>query len=150
MKKTQLLILLGTIVFCTSAAFAEITTETSEEKAAQFNGYDLAMKLSVNGKVISSPNIKTKVGETSTITQKREDEDEENFIEVTAIDSSILGNEGIMMTFVVGTIDEDGKRTILSKPQIFAKENIQSEITVEQGGGKENLSLSVLAKRDTL
>lgn len=139
MKKTTLLVLSGSIVFSALSAFAKTT---------QFNGYGLEMEVSKNGNLISVPQINTKVGETSTYTQKTDSE--ENFIEVTAIDGSILGNEGIMMTFVVGTIDKDGNRIITSKPQIFAKENTFSEVTVEQDSGKETLSLSVLAKRKTL
>lgn len=139
MTKAYLLAVLGVILLPAVWASA---------KAPAHNGYGLEMELSVNGKVITAPQINTKVGETSFVTQKTDTE--ENFIEVTAIDSSILGNEGIMMTFVVGTIDKDGNRIISSKPRIFAKENTHSEITVEQGDGKETLSLSVLAKRKVL
>ncbi len=112
------------------------------------NGYDLKLKLTMNGKIISSPHILTKAGEPATITQQTETQN--NFIEVTAIDESILGNDGIMMTFVVGTIDNEGQRTILSKPQVFAKENKKSEIMIEQGDTKDMLSLTVVAKRKTL
>lgn len=139
MNRTNLLVLLGTMIFSALSVNA---------KTRDFNGYGLEMELSMNGKVISAPQINTKVGETSLITQKTDSE--ENFIEVTAIDGSILGNEGIMMTFVVGTIDKDGNRTITSKPGLFAKENTHSEVTVEQEQGKETLSLSVLAKRKSL
>lgn len=139
MNKTNLLVLLGAMIF---------SALTVNAKTRDLNGYGLEMELSLNGKVISAPQINTKVGETSFITQKTDSE--ESFIEVTAIDGSILGNDGIMMTFVVGTIDKDGNRVITSKPQIFAKENTHSEVTVEQDGGKETLSLSVLAKRKSL
>ena len=139
MNKTILLVLLGTMIFSALSVNA---------KTRNLNGYGLEMELSLNGKVISAPQINTKVGATSFVTQKTDTE--ESFIEVTAIDGSILGNEGIMMTFVVGTIDKDGNRTITSKPGLFAKENTHSEVTVEQEQGKETLSLSVLAKRKTL
>ncbi len=139
MNKTNLLVLLGTMIFSALTVNAE---------TRNLNGYGLEMELSLNGKVISAPQINTKVGATSFFTQKTDTE--ESFIEVTAIDGSILGNEGIMMTFVVGTIDKDGNRIITSKPQIFAKENTHSEVTVEQEQGKEKLSLSVLAKRKAL
>lgn len=139
MNKTNILVLLGTMIF---------SALTVNAKTRNLNGYGLEMELSLNGKVISAPQINTKVGATSFVTQKTDTE--ESFIEVTAIDGSILGNEGIMMTFVVGTIDKDGNRVITSKPQIFAKENTYSEVTVEQEQGKEKLSLSVLAKRKAL
>lgn len=151
MIKAGVFVLLGAFVFCTSTSFAKTSTAKSVKKNADIaaiSGYDLKMELSLNGKIISSPQILAKAGETATITQKTDDQ--ENFIEVTAIDGSILGNDGIMMTFVVGTVDKDGQRRILSKPQIFAKENKPSEITVEQDGSEEILSLSVVAKRKTL
>lgn len=144
------------IIFKDLILFAAIFLSTTLASAAirKTNGYDLKMKLSLNGKLISSPRIIAKAGETATIIQKTDDREEENFIEVTAIDGTILGNEGIMLTFVVGNIAKDGTRKILSKPQVFAKENRKAEVTVEQaaehGDSKEMLSLSVVAKRKSL
>ena len=148
MIKAGILVFMGALFFA-STSFAK-TTKIAKNNVhtAATSGYDLKMELSMNGKIISSPQILAKAGETATVTQKTDDQ--ENFIEVTAIDGSILGNDGIMMTFVVGTIAKDGSRTILSKPQIFAEENKQSEIMLEQDGSNEMLSLSVVAKRKTL
>lgn len=147
MKKASIAVLFG-IVLTGVFTFAKPSSVRTKVKLPETSSYDLQMELTMNGNIISTPQINTKVGETALITQKTNDE--EKFIEVTAIDGSILGNDGIMMTFVVGTIDKHGQRTILSRPQIFAEENKQAEITVEQDGGKETLSLSVLAKRKTL
>lgn len=114
--------------------------------------FDLDMQLSLNGKLVSSPRVLAKNGETALITQTVDGDDEQSFIEITALDGSILGNDGIMMTFTVGKIGPNGERKILSKPQVFAQENQKAEVTVEQvdGDNKEMLSLTVLAKSRNL
>lgn len=112
-------------------------------------GYDLKMELSLNGKHISSPRIIVKEGETATVTQKTDSE--ESFIEVVAIEGTVQNHNSIMMKFVVGTISKNGERTIVSKPQILARENEPAQITVsEKENGPVQLSLSVIAKRKAL
>lgn len=115
---------------------------------ASTNGYDLKMDLSMNGKHISSPRVIVKAGETATITQKTDTE--ESFIEVVATEGEVQNHKGIVMKFTVGTISKNGQRTIVSKPQILAMENEKAEIIVGEDGGKEQLSLSVVAKRKAL
>lgn len=106
------------------------------------------MDLSLNGKHISSPRVIVKAGETATITQKTDTE--ESFIEVVATEGEVQNHKGIIMNFTVGTIGKSGERTIISRPQILAKENEQAQITVGENGGIENLSLTVLATRKAL
>ncbi|MFV8250539.1 hypothetical protein [Bdellovibrio bacteriovorus] len=118
----------------------------SSSAFASTNGYDLKMHLSLNGKHISSPRIIVKAGETATITQKTNTE--ETFIEVVATEGEIQNNKGILMNLVVGTIGRDGKRTVISKPQILTKENSPASIQVSGKDGE--VSLSVVAKRRTL
>lgn len=139
MNLSRAFFLLSVLVFTSFNAFSAIR---------KTKAYDLKMQLSLNGKIISSPQITAKVGEAALITQKINDTDEMSFIEVTAIDGTILGNTGIMMTFKVGTIDANGEKTIYSKPHVFAKENKEAEIVVEHGTGdsKELMSLTILAK----
>lgn len=114
---------------------------------ASTNGYDLKMDLSMNGKHVSSPRIIVKAGEKGTINQKTDTE--ESFIEVVATEGQVQNNKGIMMNFTVGYIGKNGERTIVSKPQILAKENEPAQITVGEKDGTE-LSLSVVAKRKSL
>lgn len=114
---------------------------------ASTNGYDLKMDLSMNGKHVSSPRIIVKAGEKGTINQKTDTE--ESFIEVVATEGQVQNNKGIMMNFTVGYIGKNGERTIVSKPQILAKENEPALITVGEKDGTE-LSLSVVAKRKSL
>ena len=114
---------------------------------AATNGYDLKMDLSLNGKHISSPRVIVKAGETATVTQKTDTE--ENFIEVVATEGSIQKHKGILMNFVVGVIGKNGERTIKAKPQVLAKENEPAQITVGEKNGEE-VSLSVVANRKAL
>lgn len=155
---TSFLITSVTVSFPAHASINKSDTKNAskgiklKQKISSAISYDIKMDLSLNGKVISSPQIIAKDGEVASITSGTEDG--EHFIEVTAIEESILGNKGIMMTFVMGKIEKDGQRIILSKPQLFAKENQKSEVVVEPiaeqvdgGVGQEMLSLSVIAKR---
>lgn len=114
---------------------------------AATNGYDLKMDLSMNGKHVASPRIIVKAGEMRTVNQKIDTE--ESFIEVVATEGQIQNNKGIMMSFTVGYIGKNGEKTVVSKPQILAKENEPALITVEKKNGTE-LSLSVLVKRKSL
>lgn len=114
---------------------------------ASTGGYDLKMDLSLNGKLVSSPRMIVKAGEKAMITQSNNSE--ESFIEVTAKEGPIQNHKGILMNFVVGTVGKDGKRTVLSEPQILAKENEPAQITVDEANGSK-MSLSVVAKRKSL
>ncbi len=130
-------LVLGVVTLLASTAFANT------------NGYELKMDVSMNGKHISSPRVVTKSGEMATITQKNETE--ESFIEVITEEGELQGHKGILMKFTVGLIGANGKRTIVSRPQILALENEPAQISVgKKDGGAEQLSLSVVAKRRVL
>lgn len=111
---------------------------------ASKNSYDLKMDLSINGKHIASPRVFVKAGEMKTITQKTGNE--ESFIEVVATEGSIQDHKGILVNFAVGFISKNGERTIKAKPQLLAKENESTQITITENNG-EVISLSVVAKR---
>lgn len=123
------------LIMVSSSAFAAIT------------GYDLKMDLSINGKHISSPRLIVNTGEMGTIIQKTDTE--ETFIQVVATESDVQNHKDIMMKFTVGYIGNNGERTIVSKPEILAKENEAALITVREKTETE-LSLSVVAKRKHL
>lgn len=112
---------------------------------ASVNVYDLQIELAMNGQHALSPRVVTPEGEAAMLTLKTEGEG--SFIEVVASEGEIQGSKGILMKFVVGVIDEDGQRTILSKPQLLAQENEKAEITIYEDDDKEILSLSVIAQR---
>jgi type II secretory pathway component GspD/PulD (secretin) len=107
--------------------------------------YDLNMELSLDGKKTASPRMIVEAGKSGTITQ--EANNKKSFIEVVANEGQMQNNEGILMKFVIGTIDNNGKKTITSRPEIFARENEKAQITIHEQDGKETLSLSVTAQR---
>ena len=110
--------------------------------------YDLKIKLSIDGAVISTPHLVTKPGETATITQKNGEG--ESFLEVTASDRELDGQRGILMKFVVGHVSKDGRRKVLSTPVIVAMEKEPAQIAVGNQDGKDVISLSVTATRTQL
>ncbi|MGZ3787505.1 MAG: hypothetical protein ACXVLQ_03230 [Bacteriovorax sp.] len=105
--------------------------------------YDLKMDLSLNGKHVSSPRVIAQEGETATIIQKSDGK--ETFIDVVTTKADMKNS--VMMKFTVGTIGKNGERTILSRPQVIARENETAKISQGETGGQELLSLSVIAKR---
>lgn len=109
--------------------------------------YEIKMDLSFNGKKASSPRIIVSEGETGMVTQ--ENSDGKTFVEVTAREGSVQNRQGILMSFVVGAIDKNGNKTILSKPQILAKENQMARFTSGSKDGNEEMSLSVLVNSKT-
>ncbi|MFN7728293.1 MAG: hypothetical protein ACK5P7_03980 [Bdellovibrio sp.] len=114
---------------------------------ASTNGYDLKIDLSMNGKQVSTPRLILKAGEVGKINQSTDGE--KSFIEVVATEGQVQKHKGILMNFTVGHISKNGERTIVSKPQILAKENEPASITISEKDGTE-ISLSVLAKRKSL
>lgn len=111
-------------------------------------GYALKMALSMNGKVVSTPQLIVRNGATGSITE--ESATQKTFIEVTATEGSVQKRQGIMMNFVVGRIAKDGTRTVLSRPSILANENEKAEITVADKQSGETMALSVIATRKAL
>lgn len=65
----------------------------------------------------------------------------EHFLEVVAEEGEIMDRKGILLSFNVGYIKEDGTRTILSQPKMLLKENSPAEFTID------DVTLAVTAKR---
>lgn len=116
--------------------------------SAPTTGYDLKMELSMNGKVVSTPRLIVRSGQTGSITE--DSATRKTFVEVTAMEGSVQNHKGIIMNFVVGVIGKDGKRTVLSRPNILAKENEKAEIEVSDKESGETLALSVIVARKAL
>lgn len=110
--------------------------------------YHLKLALSMNGKVVSTPQLIVRNGATGSITE--ESATQKTFIEVTATEGSVQKRKGIMMNFVVGLVAKDGTRTVLSRPSILANENEKAEITVADKESGETVALSVIATRKAL
>lgn len=65
----------------------------------------------------------------------------EHFLEVVAEEGEIMDRKGILLSFNVGYIKEDGTRTILSQPKMLLKEDSPFEFTID------DVTLAVTAKR---
>ncbi len=114
------------------------------------NGFKLKMGVSLNGKLVSSPQLIVKAGETATFTQQKAGT-EENFIEVIPTEGKIKNQDGIMMKFVIGTINKDGTRKVIATPEVLVKENVPARLTTRQMGSlKDELSLSITAARTSI
>lgn len=106
--------------------------------------FELRMELSINGKYVSSPRLVAKEGEMAMITQ--EGPNQKTFIEVVATEDRIVrGKHSVLMKFVVGSIDPQGQKKILYKPQVLTLENHKTDLSVV-----EDIGLSVTASRITL
>lgn len=128
--------------------FALVVLFVSQASFAATNGYDLKMEMALDKKTIASPRIIVQENLSAMVTQKTDSE--ENFIEVTASEGSVGGNKGILMKFIIGSIGKNGQKTILSEPQVLAKENEPAKIKIEDGHDGGELSLTVIAKRTSL
>ncbi len=64
-----------------------------------------------------------------------------SFVEVTAEEGIINERKGILLSFNVGVVAEDGKRTILTQPKLLVKENEEAKITIDE------FALAVTANR---
>lgn len=110
------------------------------------HNYDLKLKLSLNGQKPTHMHIVVKEGEIATVTNKNSKG--LTFVDVEATDSTDAVVDSIHMKFTVGTIDNKGVKTIISTPQVTAKENVTAEITVGKPEAKvPDLKMSVVVKR---
>lgn len=130
-----------TILMMTICLFAV----TSFAKTAAF---DLKVELSIDGKPSTSAQIIVAAGQKGSVTQ--ENDGQKNFIDVVAKeDKASNGKQAIFMDFVIGKIEKDGTKKILSTPKIIALPNEEAQITV--GSSKpEVVFLKVTATKTTL
>jgi hypothetical protein len=112
--------------------------------ATSVRGYDLDIKLKVNGAEVSAPRLLVRSGETARVTQS--DGSESTAWEVRAVDED---NQKIRIRFSISRTDESGHRSVISKPQMVVLENEEAELTVS-GPDRKKLTLSVMARRKSL
>ena len=133
-----------------STAVTTATTKTSDvatkTDAAKKTGFEFKMDLSLNGKHVGSPGIRVLENQMAEISQGT-DAGGTYFVSVIAKEAAMQNQEGIMMSLEIGTIAKDGTRTIISKPQLFAKENTPASITTVKTDGTETMTLTVIAKK---
>ncbi len=109
--------------------------------------YEIKTDLFLNGKYAYSPRFVVKEGQTASFTGKSNgyNDGKETFIDVIATKADV--KDAVMMKFTVGTIDKNGKRTILASPKMVAKENQEAQISQGEKSGRELLALTVTAKK---
>lgn len=110
---------------------------------AATNVYELQIDLTLNQKPTISKQLS--IADGSKVTISEEGKGVTTTVEVTAKEGAIQNTKGIVFDLVIGTIAKDGKKTILSRPQILAKENEPAEIT--SANNENEISLSLLVKR---
>jgi Flp pilus assembly secretin CpaC len=115
---------------------------------ASENGYALKMDLSLNGAHLSPPRMTVIAGKTGTFIQKTGST--ETFIDVIATEGAVQDHKGILLKFVVGTIEKNGNRTVLYTPELLATENKTATFTTAGKNRANSLSLSVTPQRKTL
>lgn len=130
---TTLLLLLAT------TAFAATTS------------YDLKMQISLDGKLISTPEIITHTGVATTFSSGTGTDDIS--IEVLATETSVNDKKGILLNFVFKTTVKGGQKTSTTsrKAEVLVTEGKPTTFTVgDAKSGKEELSLTVVAKKVNL
>lgn len=103
--------------------------------------YDLKVDLSVDGKIVSSPHLVVREGETGSITQ--DTDGKKIYIDVVA---KAHKPKGIEMSFQYGEILANGEKQMISTPRIIALENEKASIQVAVKGEPVH-EISVLAKK---
>lgn len=121
--------------------FVTITCLLSLQSFASTNNFDIKAELSIHGKLVARPHIIAIPNQMVSI-RKMDENHKETLIEMIASEVK----DGIMMKFTVIFI-EDGKNTVISKPQILALFGEPSEITVGEDGEPETLNMKVVATR---
>ena len=111
--------------------------------------YDLKMDLLVKGNH-SAPHVVTKAGEKAKIIQ--DGNDGKTFLDVIATEDQLTdeGHHLISMKFEIGTIDKQGKRTVLAQPQITSFEGEEATISVGNEDGTQDMTLKVIASPTTI
>lgn len=103
--------------------------------SAAVRKYDLNLAYSLEEGPESKGKIVVKEGHKATLRKDAQ------FVEVTAEEGIINERKGILLSFNVGVMSEDGKKTILTQPKLLVKENEEAKITIDE------FALAVTANR---
>lgn len=98
----------------------------------------LDMKLSIDGREVSAPIVAVQEGQKATVSQRATEINEfnETFIEVQANQTKVDDIPGIKMNFVISqTIN--GKKKVISTPQIFALDGGEAEVTLNNSDSQQ-------------
>ncbi len=109
-------------------------------------GYDLKMELSIDGKKVGLSQVSVREGKKAKFTQGTKAD--KMIIEASAREGSIQDRKGILMDFIISAVDKKGQIKVIATPTVLAQEN--DPATVTANNGKDEVSLSVTAKRTTV
>lgn len=118
----------------------------STNAEVQGQSVKMTIALSLNGKIVSKPQIITHLNSMASISQKSDSSARELLIEVLPSLQNANNQEAILMKFKVGH-KEHGQIKWFSSPQILAKNNQEAEITVQSNNPNDeykDISLKVL------
>jgi type II secretory pathway component GspD/PulD (secretin) len=102
---------------------------------ASVQKYDLQLSYAVYEGQPVNQRIVLKEGKTLILKGK------EHFLEVVAQEGKINDRKGILLSFNVGEVRENGKRSILTQPKLLVKDNEEAAITID------DVALKVTASR---
>lgn len=105
--------------------------------------YNIQVDWSLAGKKQQTGTILVAEGKTALMEEKNKDGS--RYIEVTAKPGMMGNRTGILLDFVVGTIDKSGKKEAVIKPQILATESVPATATLVEKAGRE-VELNVMVK----
>ncbi len=109
-------------------------------------GFDLKAEVYIDGKLVSSPHLSTAPNERAKISQKTA-ANPDTTIEVVASDyASAQADNAIKIQFTV-TRFENGKRKVISRPQIVSLSGVPAELSLAETGKPEALKIKVIATR---
>ena len=109
--------------------------------------FDVKAKVSLNGKLVSTPHLVTLPNELASISEVDKNKNEMK-IELVASDySNEKTKDGILMNFTVSYL-KNGKQTIVARPKIVALPGETATISVGNRGDVDALELKVVATRN--
>ncbi len=109
------------------------------------NKYEVKVDLKIKGKAFPTFQATTSEGEKAQITQ--EVDGVKSFVEVIATDKSTSTKNAIMMSFVVGTINKKGEKTIIGSPRVIALNKHESQVSAGQEQSAPDYELTVTPTR---
>jgi hypothetical protein len=115
----------------------------ASQKVNSKAGYELAIQVEERGAPFANPKIKVKQGKVASITTRDAKE-----VRTVEVEASQYSDQFILMKFVLSKIDQSGKKIVLGRPQILAKENQNAKVEIATDQSKTpDLSLAVTAKK---
>src|SRR5580658_8629019 len=102
----------------------------SSHSFAATRGYDLQMDLAIKGRETIHPHIVVAEGVPQTIIQPLDKSGEKSYLEVIANERPVRNKRAILVKFIIGFIEPDGKKRVVSASQILTLEKQKRSVSV--------------------